>query len=679
MESNRAFTSDKTSADSLLRLVKANDLTDEQINRLWVPFGPSPDRLPFFDPASPMATVILGGKGSGKTHLLRYHSFAVQALKYQQSPLGLAAITKSRYIAVYTKASGLNGSRFKGKTIPQEAWTDAFAYYTELWLAQGFLDVIVRLSAEIADLRSLEPSIVRACKSCFDKRVGVCEDSFASLATQLRLLQQALDRGINEASFTGSFYPDIRCSRGKLLFGFPRIVQEQVASFRDIVISYYMDEYENFDVHQQRYFNTLLREREAPTTIRIGARMYGMSTFATLSASEDIRDGSEYELLSLDSRFREDQSHYNVFARDLLLRRIQDWAGPSAIQELDQCFGSPTPKPRADGLPTLIEKPTASRPHLTRLCKRLQTIVSREYAESIVQSLKCEESGLVEKATTYLFYQGYARGEEDLLSLARRVASHRASSSGEVDNQVNRVLEHFRSDFAAQLSREARQPGPVVTDLDSLILMSEGLPRVFLTTMKHIFSWSEFEIGKLTTDSVSTRARRRGLLDAAEWFQRDMPQSGADGQVILSCVARLGELFRINRYADKPIECSLIAFSIPVAGLSQTAASTIQECENRSFIIRVRRGERDRNSREVRPKYHLNRVLCPLFGLPVGRRGTARLDAWEVEAIFGITREDDYMALKRRWNRRVNWPFGRVSNSYEWDDSHGQMRFPGVE
>ena len=537
-----------------------------------------------------------------------------------------------------------------------------------------------RLTTEIAELGVAEQSIVRACKSRFDKSIGTCDDSFSGLSTQIRLLQQTLDRRINEASFTGSFYPDIRCTRGKLLFGFPRIVQEHVRVLRDVTISYYMDEYENFDVHQQRYFNTLLREREAPTTIRIGARMYGMRTFETLSASEDIREGSEYELLSLDSRFREDQEQYNVFARHLLLRRIRDWGEPRAVDELDERLGSSTREPLPDSIHDYIDTATGLRPHLSRLSKRLQGIVPRDEADSIVQTIRCDSAALVEKATTYLFYKGYARGEEDLLALAQRVASQRSRVSGKMDSPAGRVLEHFRADFAAQLTRDARHSSLLFTDLDSLILMSEGLPRVFLTTMKHIFSWSEFENGELTTSSISTHARRRGLLDAAEWFQKDMPQAGADGQIILSCVARLGELFRINRYADKPIECSLIAFSIPVSGLSQTAVSTIQECENRSFIIRVRRGERDRNSRQVRPKYHLNRVLCPLFDLPVGRRGTARFDAAEVEAIFGITRDDDYLALKRRWNRRLAWPFGRLSSNYDSGDlRHTQMRFPGVE
>ena len=667
------------SADSLLRLVKANDLDDDLIHRLWVPFGPHPDRLPFFDPTSSMATVILGGKGSGKTHLMRYHSFSVQALKYQDSPGGLASIVESGYLAVYIKASGLNGSRFRGKAISDEAWTDAFAYYTELWLAQRFLSVLIRLYDHVPELRAREAAIVRSFNACFDKTPEAADASLSSLAAHLRSLQHQLDIAINETAFTGSFSPDIRCSRGRLLFGFPIVVQQAVPAFRDLVISYYMDEYENLYAYQQRYFNTLLREREAPVTIRIGARSYGMRTFDTLSAGEDIREGSEYELLRLDSYFREDADHYNQFARTLLLRRIEDWAGPEAIQELESSFqiihdNETTRVPTASST-----KDGSLRPHLTRLRKRLCRFLPTEDVDEIISCLQCVGSPLVEKGAVYLFYQGFSRGETDLVGLARRVSEHRRSMPVQPNNRLNKTLEHRRNDFRAQLARESRKPAPLATDLDSLIWMSEGLPRVFLTTMKHILSWSEFEEGGLSTNSVSTYARRQGLLDAAEWFQKDMPQVGAAGEVIVSCIARLGELFRISRYSDKPIECSLIAFSTPLSGLSQTAVNNIQECENRSFIIRVRRGERDRNSRQVRPKYHLNRVLCPLFDLPVARRGTARLDAWEVDTIFGITRSEDYAELKRRWNRRLNWPFRRSPTGDEFDDNQARMSFLGVE
>lgn len=64
-------------------LTKANDLTNDQIQDLWVDVGSSEAPNSLFNSgrfASPMPTFILGGKGSGKTHLMRYASYALQRL-----------------------------------------------------------------------------------------------------------------------------------------------------------------------------------------------------------------------------------------------------------------------------------------------------------------------------------------------------------------------------------------------------------------------------------------------------------------------------------------------------------------------------------------------------------------------------------------------------------------------
>jgi len=56
-------------------ITKAMDLSDEQIDRFWVdlPGG----HAEIGNPASPMPMLISGGKGSGKTHLMRHYSFAL--------------------------------------------------------------------------------------------------------------------------------------------------------------------------------------------------------------------------------------------------------------------------------------------------------------------------------------------------------------------------------------------------------------------------------------------------------------------------------------------------------------------------------------------------------------------------------------------------------------------------
>ena len=282
---------------------------------------------------------------------------------------------------------------------------------------------------------------------------------------------------------------------------------------------------------------------------------------------------------------------------------------------------------------------------------------------------------MVEKAAIYRFYQSYARGARNLVRSAEVISGLRATALTDNRNSINRALRHFGEDFEAQLRRSGRKGSFFIPDFDSIIQMSEGLPRVFLTVMKHIFDWTEFETGALSTRSISPSSIRRGLLNAAEWFQTDMPQAGMKGEAILLAIARLAELFRINRYSDKPTECSLIAFSTPIYGLSERSMETLKDAELRSFLIRVPSNDRDRNTKQVRPKYQLNRILCPLFGLPISRRGTARLDNQAVDTIFGGSEEENFAEFRRKWRARRNWPFGRRRVPSNREDDESQIGF----
>jgi len=120
-------------------ITKAVDLTDKEILDYWVdmPKGELLQQIKFL---SPMPMLVLGGKGSGKPHLLRYISYAVQKLRYGGN--AAAAFDAEKYIGIYIRCSGLNAMRFTGKGQSDDTWSSLFAYYMELWLSQALLSII---------------------------------------------------------------------------------------------------------------------------------------------------------------------------------------------------------------------------------------------------------------------------------------------------------------------------------------------------------------------------------------------------------------------------------------------------------------------------------------------------------------------------------------------------------
>lgn len=64
------------------RLTRAADYSDEEILEYWVDLSDNGGFESMVQPTLEMPMLILGGKGSGKTHLMRYFSFPLQKLRH---------------------------------------------------------------------------------------------------------------------------------------------------------------------------------------------------------------------------------------------------------------------------------------------------------------------------------------------------------------------------------------------------------------------------------------------------------------------------------------------------------------------------------------------------------------------------------------------------------------------
>ena len=83
-------------------ITKATDFDDAQIAETWVDLPSKGGFRSLIDPRSPVTRFILGGKGSGRTHLLRYYSSRLQAMRLRK--MGTAALFDDGYVGVYVNS-----------------------------------------------------------------------------------------------------------------------------------------------------------------------------------------------------------------------------------------------------------------------------------------------------------------------------------------------------------------------------------------------------------------------------------------------------------------------------------------------------------------------------------------------------------------------------------------------
>jgi hypothetical protein len=666
-------------APNPFRITKSTDLTDRQILDLWVGFAPQSGGKGMYDPASPMPMVILGAKGSGKTHLIRYHSLAVRRLQFETEQISyLEGIRRDRYLGVYIRCNGLNSERFSGKGIPQDQWETVFSYYVELWFAQEIIAAVGTIPGLISD-PSMEATLAQRIHGLLDNDGSDRPTSFRELTELLAARQRVLDRAVNNAAMTRKLDVSIDCGPGVLVFGIPRILREALPAFEDLLICYQIDEYENLYEWQQELINTLIRERASPVSFWIGARLWGMRTYRTRSAGEDLREGSEYELLKLDERLRQTPKDFSDFAKTMIVRRLEmvpdfhefsvtDASFSNRLQDKFELFDLSWNSDRLQKLVTDV--PSRDRPYFKTLKDQLTAAAKNGRAPGLsngphlendvrrlIDCLETPNYPLIEKANVLILHQAWAR-RRDLPRTAETIKKDaQAYIGGRRPGKYAEIVGHYKADLIAQLLRAFDQPVPY-SGIDNFITMSEGLPRALITILKHIYSWAEFD-GEtpFLQGKISLRAQLRGVTDAGSWFNEHMRKAGEDGTKVLVAMDRLAQLFRENRFSEKPVECSLITFSVSFDELPSGVRSVIQTATERMFLIEIPGGQKERNSFQVSRKYQINRMLSPRYQLPLGRRGAIPLSVRDADAIFDHTKTVEFTACLRRWRSKMNPPY----------------------
>ncbi|MYK84633.1 MAG: hypothetical protein F4024_19095 [Gammaproteobacteria bacterium] len=107
--------------------------------------------------------------------------------------------------------------------------------------------------------------------------------------------------------------------------------------------------------------------------------------------------------------------------------------------------------------------------------------------------------------------------------------------------------------------------------------------------------------------------------------------------------------------------------------------NNIEDAEKRSFLIETPAGQKDKSSKKIWKKYHLNRVLCPMFDLPIAKRGLVRLDGDSVSAIFDSSQEDEFKRIAARWDQRLNWPFPKGLTADKRSSNTAQLDMLGED
>lgn len=639
-------------------ITKAVDYSDEEINKFWVDIPGGNGFLDIIKPTSPMPMIILGGKGSGKTHIMRFFSYSLQKLRHKDSPL--KGIKEDGYIGVYMRCSGLNSNRFSGKLQSDDTWNVVFTYYMELWLSQLLISDVKQLFSNSFDIDSNLESLLYSSitEQLFDVDVASVsseEKTLQGLLNFLRKLQRQVDFEVNNCAITGKPISEIEISvtSGNLIFGIPKILSKIIPEFSQIKFLYLLDEFENLSEEQQKYVNTLIREKEDPATFRIGSRLYGMKTYLTYSGGEEIKIGSEYEKHNIDEFFREKDSEYKEFVKSVCLKRLStNGFAVKDTKELDDFFVTPSIQE------LVAERIKKGKKYFTKLENKLKGKSKKEIAQ-IIDNLTFEDP-LLERTNVFIFYREWKNSKNASLidlSLTIKLDCKKYYEEKDIETEHHKILDKYKNDIRDQLCRDLGLP-IYYLGLDSYIKMSCGIPRHLLIILKHIYRWSSFNGDNpfMNGNKLSVSSQQKGLKEATDWFFDDARMPGQNGNEVQAGLIRLGRFLQELRYSDQPPECSISSFSVRLSVIYEKSNKILDFLEQYSYLIKVSE-RRDKNSNRRDITLQFNGLLAPIWELSIHRRGVVSLSELEVKSIFEPQDDSEFnLALATRM-AKYNAPF----------------------
>ena len=664
-------------------ITKAVHFTDSEINKTWVDWPAPGGFAQLMNVISPMPRIVRGGKGTGRTHFMRYFSAPVQAIRGGEDPI--AQVLQDGVLGVYVLCGGLNSSRFRGRGNSPEIWQSVFSQYADLWLAQAALIGFNIVTSGDPPSVDVQRAITQDVRELLHSTVVGSGATITDLIKDLFGIQRRIDLAVNNAVLNRDEPLDItiQSTPGTLVFGVPNALRRHYQPLRDIQYLYLIDELENFEEPQQQYVNSLVREKETGTSFMIGVRTYGLHTYTTLNGSEENKHGSEFEEFRPDRNYiGPDRDKFENFCRRVVARRLTEYdlmeeVAPDMLRARLREFFQETP-PDYEEQEVIKRYRPSERPYLKRLERDLlslekgpkRTPITPEDVDVIIQAARVPSRPLLEKVNVFLIYRAWATGE-DLVKTAAEMIDARFSADPSVVAQPNTaqqsVLLHYTTDLKAQLCHDMRL-GVVYAGIDQFITMSDGLPRNLLVILKNIYRWAVFNGEQpFQGGAISLESQRLGVREASEWFFADARPLGEDGEYVRDAISRLGDMFRRFRFSNKPVESSLATFSADLTKCSPRAQEIVKLAEQWALLVEVDGGQKQRNTRLTESKFQLNRLLSPKWDLPTARRGAIALRADEVNAIFDPDEAGQFRSVVNRRLQRMDAPFneGRRQNALQ--------------
>ena len=280
---------------------------------------------------SRQSCLLKGGRGTGKTTLLRCLSYQGQAVLRAAEAGGVA---EWPFYGFFWRINTNRVAAFAGPEIPDTRWSKLFGHYVNLELTDLVLEF-------------LEWAVAHGCS------VELGESFYEELSVSLNIdtsrtlteVRQHLRRSRTQFQARINNIADSNSNLGLSMPGHPvdlLVTQlRQHEMFRKKKLFFLIDEYESLLDYQQELFNTFIKQSSDLYVFKIGVKEMGFRRHATINPHEHLSSPADYDVINIAEQLA---PRFERFAEDLVASRLRSLSAThvQSIPSVRLLFESPT-------------------------------------------------------------------------------------------------------------------------------------------------------------------------------------------------------------------------------------------------------------------------------------------------------------------------------------------------
>lgn len=601
----------------------ANTLDSQQIIDFWAsPFEYYLNEITEEDIAYEKTPIIFsGGRGSGKTMLLKHFSLEAQIKRAELENISLKDyLIDKKTIGIYVRFDSPLLSSFDGLGNNANQWSIIFTHFFEMAVCKAFLDGFILLRKNgVIGKEEEEELISNTIKLLNYEEFSSLEEIIEELTKEInyvnRYKSDVLFKDIN-------FEPERTYILGELTYKIGEILNQACPIFKEINKLLLIDEYENFLDFQQIIVNSAMKFSKG-IAFRIGMRPMGFHSYDTVSENEHIRENRDYRRIDFENPLiGKNGSGYTDFLYEIAEKRLNsiDYFKENNITNIKKVLGD-----KEDYLQEALKIVNGRDKHINVYIKDIEKLYTKkniEYdiTEEDINKLRCKENPLYEMQNMRMLLKPF-----DVDYVIKAFDDYKNKVESEEEKKYKNDFENkYKLSYLFVLRSIYKVESKQYYGFNDFAYLSSGIVGIFIELCRRAFQYAFFsEKGNLFEGHISPEIQTKAALDVSSSEFEQIQRINNVGNQIYLFVKNLGRKFS-KRHIDKRItypETNQFSFDsgeLVKGSLEEKVfrnAVKWSVIQKKKFLQQASIGEDDE---EI---YIINRILAPTFQISIRTRG----------------------------------------------------------